>query len=178
MNKDLETRMYFFVPYNLSDIQKAIQAGHCALEYVNEYGHTDMCKRFIEKDKTWIILNGGTTNNDFVLGTGEPVGSLNKIHYSLKNNSVNSAFFKEPDLNNALTAICFLVDERVYNYNVYPDFKEYLVEVKGLDGWKIRDVNVDNLKLTYKTQYKNWVEFLGGEKNVFLRDLIRDKKIA
>ena len=32
-HKTLELRMYFFVPYNISPIQKSIQAGHAALEY-------------------------------------------------------------------------------------------------------------------------------------------------
>ena len=27
-------------------------------------------------------------------------------------------------------------------------------------------------------EYKEWVEFIGGEKNLFLRNLIKDKKLA
>nr|MDA3781135.1 hypothetical protein [Bacteroidales bacterium] len=175
---ELETRMYFFVPYNISEIQKGIQAGHCALEYAYEHGYTDLYKRFINKDKTWIILNGGTTNNNFVLGTGEPVGSLNKTHYLLRNNVINIAFFKEPDLNDALTAVCFLADERVYNYKNYPDFKEWIIENSNHNKDEITILEYDTLIYKYKAHYLKWVELLGGEKNVFLRDLIRNKKLA
>ncbi len=40
MENRLEQRMYFFVPYNISEIQKGIQAGHAALQYANLCGHT------------------------------------------------------------------------------------------------------------------------------------------
>ena len=31
---------------------------------------------------------------------------------------------------------------------------------------------------TKMSEYKEWVEFIGGEKNLFLRNLIKDKKLA
>jgi len=100
--------MYFFVPYNISDIQKGIQAGHCALEYAFQYGHTLSYTDFIRNDKTWIILNGGTTHN-----SGE--GTLNQIEGALMANMIRYASFYEPDLNSALTAICFLANEKVWD---------------------------------------------------------------
>ena len=62
MNK-LKKRLYFFVPYNISPIQQAIQAGHAALEYAFKYGNTEEFIDFVTNHKTWIILNGGTTND-------------------------------------------------------------------------------------------------------------------
>jgi hypothetical protein len=61
MEDNLKLRMYFFVPNNISDIQKSIQAGHAALEYAYHYGDTKLFDDFITKHKTWVILNGGTT---------------------------------------------------------------------------------------------------------------------
>ena len=61
MEKKLELRMYFFVPYNLSDIQKAIQAGHSALEYANKYGCTKIFNDFVIYWKTWIKPNAAST---------------------------------------------------------------------------------------------------------------------
>ena len=63
--KNLEKRMYFLVPYNISDTQKGIQAGHAMGEYVLKYGRHNpdhVVWDFLEKWKTWIILNGSTTN--------------------------------------------------------------------------------------------------------------------
>jgi len=170
--------MYFFVPYNISEIQKGIQAGHAALEYANKYHNTDIYKRFIEYDKTWIVLNGGTTNNNYELGSGESLHSLNKIADGLVVNNIEFAYFKEPDLNDALTAVCFIVDERVYNYKKYPDFKEWIIDNSNYNYKQINILEVDILIDKYKAHYLEWVELIGGEKNVFLRDLIRNKKLA
>ena len=75
--KDLKKRMYFFVPYNISPIQQAIQAGHAAVEYARLHGHTWLFKDFATNHKTWIILDGGTTNNKLAEGGTEFEGSLN-----------------------------------------------------------------------------------------------------
>ena len=159
-NRRLEYRMYFFVPYNLSDVQKGIQAGHCALEYAYKFNKNNDYISFIENDKTWIILNGGTTNSsrDF---KGEVSGSLNKICDALSDHDIKYSVFCEPDLNNALTSVCFLADERVYNYEKYPDYE---------------DAVKDNM--WGGINYKDWVIFMGGDKNVFLRELIKGKKLA
>jgi hypothetical protein len=147
----MEYRLYFFVPYNISDIQKGIQAGHAALEYAREYGHTQEYVQFIENDKTWVILNGGTTRdfNDSVYG----YGSLDNIWIEMNQYAIANSTFREVDLNYALTAICFLADERVWNKEKYPDFEEE-------DKWD------------------RWCEYLGGEKNAVLRNIIKDKHLA
>lgn len=159
-NRRLEYRMYFFVPYNLSDVQKGIQAGHCALEYAYKFNKNNDYISFIENHKTWIILNGGTTNSSRD-SNGELNGSLNRIAETLSNNNINNAIFHEPDLNNALTSVCFLADERVFNYEDYPDYEDALKD-----------------SMWGGINYKDWVNFMGGDKNVFLRELIKGKKLA
>ena len=56
-------RMYFFVMYNLSGIQKGIQAGHAALEYANLFKNKREYQDFIEVHKTFILLDGGGSND-------------------------------------------------------------------------------------------------------------------
>ena len=102
-------RMYHLVMYNLSGIQKGIQAGHSALEYVREHGNTKKYKDFIENHKTFILLDGG--------GSME----MGKHLAQLKFLDVRHSHFVEPDLNNSISAITFLVDERIYAGVVIPD---------------------------------------------------------
>lgn len=151
-------RMYFFVPYNLSDIQKGIQAGHCALEYAQTYGHTKEYKQFIKKDKTWIILNGGTTRS-YNLATDLKLapGSLNEIKFLLRENQIPHASFEEPDLELALTAVCFLAEEKIWDKENYPDYVE--------DGY---------------LSYHEWKKMVMGNdhKAIFLRELLRGKRPA
>lgn len=172
--------MYFFVPYNISPIQQAIQAGHAALEYAHKYGNNKDYISFIENDKTWIILNGGTTNSIWD-ENGIPLGSLDQIRENLRDNKINNSHFVEPDLNNALTAVCFLADERVWDYETYPDFIDFYAKLFPDDMTPQRRVELrlkseEELKLL--PYYDHWVESLGGNENVFLRQLLKGKKLA
>jgi hypothetical protein len=180
--KELELRMYFFVPYNISSIQRAIQAGHSALEYADKYGSEEQYIRFIRKWKTWIILDGGTTNTHRGLD-GIVMGTLDQIGDALLENNIKFAYFQEPDLNDALTAVCFLADERVWNYEDYPDFlnwilKNYLYDEPAQRIIELRMTGMLELIWMFPDYHKEWIKFLGGEKNVFLRELIRGKKLA
>lgn len=184
--KELEKRMYFFVPYNLSPIQQAIQAGHASLEYAHKYGGKELFIDFIDNWKTWIILNGGTTNSkrDF---EGIPQGSLNQIGDSLLENGIDFSYFEEPDLEDALTALCFIADERVFNYKDYPEFSEWLLTVDFSDDSVEKLLSftistkdtIEGLKEKFGGYYKSWErDVMGGEKNVFLRELLKGKKLA
>lgn len=114
-------RMYGFVPYNISPIQQGIQFGHGVVEYGILYGDTPEYKKWSKVDKTFIILNGGTTNygreNNY-----EYIGSLNQIMESLRDFGVRFASFNEPDLGDQLTAVVFLVDDRVWDNERFPDY--------------------------------------------------------
>lgn len=63
----LEYRMYGLVPYNLSPIQQGIQFGHGVVEYMRTYYPAPPCDSWADNDKTFIILNGGTTNDKYTL---------------------------------------------------------------------------------------------------------------
>ena len=120
--KILDVRMYFFVPYNISDKQMGIQAGHSALRYARAFSaENPEVWDFVDNHETWIILNGGTTNGerDF---DGIALGTLNQIADQILDADIPFSYFIEPDLNNALSSVCFLADERVFNFKDYPDF--------------------------------------------------------
>jgi hypothetical protein len=124
-NDKLELRMYGLVNYQLSGIQKGIQFGHAVVEYGrNCEGMKKMkalYKEWADNWKTFIILNGGTTNTKTSIEDGMPFGSLNKHLLTLQDIGVPVATFHEPDLGDQLTAIVFIVDERVFNKGKYPD---------------------------------------------------------
>ena len=113
----LEYRMYGLVNYQLSGIQKGIQFGHAVVEYGLKHGKTDEYRRWSKHDKTFIILNGGTTNKS---GYFDTMGTINKHLVTLEENKILLSTFHEIDLGNQLTAIVFLVDERVFNKDKYP----------------------------------------------------------
>lgn len=182
--ENLEKRMYFFTMYNLDGIQKGIQCGHAALEYAHLYNDDEEYIDFIENHKTWIILNGGTSNNmgKTFYNFDEYYGSMEEILNYLKDNNIKYASFNEPDLNNATSAICFICDEKVFNYKDYPQFKDWLLKEKPLISMKIREdyINMmeDDFNNKYSTEYNKWVKFLGGNENILKRNIIKNKKLA
>jgi len=171
----LEYRMYGLVPYNLSPIQQGIQFGHAVVEYQQNTREVkpnlDIYNKWAKSDKTFIILNGGTTNNN--VGS---LGTLNKHLQTLKDNGILTAEFNEPDLGDQLTAVVFLVDERVFNREVYPDF------VGTPYTWpshrKPFDREYEKWKEINDKNYAAWVERIGGEKNAFLREFLKSFRLA
>jgi len=114
-------RMYGFVPYNISEIQKGIQFGHAVVEYALKFGNTQEYLDWANDDKTFIILNGGTTNKRFNFDDGKPFGSINQ-HLLFVDQLLDGKvmYFFEPDLGDQLTAFCFLVEDRIWDRVTYP----------------------------------------------------------
>ena len=185
--KLLELRAYFFVPYNISEIQRGIQGIHAAFRYGREFAENETFKNFVDNNETVIILNGGTTNDerDF---EGFAAGTLNQIGDQLNENGIPFTHFIEPDLNHALTALCFIVDERVFNKEDYPDFLNWILNIKMYPDAKenmpaenvvmLRMKTIEELIQMFPEWYPEWVKFVGGVKNIFLRELLKDKKLA
>lgn len=195
MNK-LELRMYGLVPYNISPIQQAIQFGHAVVEYgqmakmPQSLSKMDINASCIYDDwadnwKTFIILNGGTTNHRNS-DDGFPFGSLNNHVLSLDQNNVDFATFNEPDLGDQLTAVVFIVDDRVFNRKKYPDFEDWVIENYGelirSEDYTTSYMLAQKIKTSEskgdKKVYNEWVKFVGGNKNVFLRDFLKNFKLA
>jgi len=182
MNKEIEYRMYGFVPYQLSDKQKMIQFGHAVVEYgLPAYlGKTSEYTKWSNVDKTFIVLDGGTTNDT----PGRYYGTLQQYMQELRNNGVDIAEFRELDLNNCLTAVVFLAPEGVWkkkpyydNDNYYPNFRDYLKE-KGFDFGNGPECSEERIIKDFPENYEKWIELIGGKRNLFLRNFLSNKKLA
>jgi hypothetical protein len=158
--ENLELRMYGLVPYNISPIQQAIQFGHAVVEYSrNCDGIKNMqtlYNEWADNWKTFIILNGGTTNTKISLEDSIPFGSLNKHLLTLHDIGVPVATFHEPDLGDQLTAIVFILDERVFNKVKYPDPNEF----------------------ASPSEIYVFIESIGGQTNYMLREFIKQFRLA
>ena len=186
----LEYRMYGLVPGNISSIQSAIQYGHAVQEYNNIMidGYSIMQSANFETklkesnkigydkwrttDKTFIILNGGTTNESI---DDKWYGSIQKYRDTLFENGILYGEFYEPDLNNTLTAIVFIVDERVFDKVKYPNFEK---EVLPWSKTKPSDKKLKELEERNVANYEKWVEKIGGLKNAFLREFLINFRLA
>lgn len=108
---------------------------------------------------------------------GKPIGTINQIIDLLNENGIKYSFFTEPDLQDAVTAVCFICDERVFNRKKYPDFNTYVLN-------SMEDVllHPEIYKYVYDSgyamDYYKWSEMIGGDDNIFLRNLIKDKRLA
>jgi hypothetical protein len=156
-------RMYGLVPYNISPIQQGIQYGHAVVEYGITYGNSQEYHRWSRKDKTFIILNGGTTNTN-----NSSYGTLNTYDDLLGFNGIRRSKFFEPDLGDQLTAVVFLVDDRVFDRENWPDYEGPLYA---------------DMKTPIELHYYEWKsQFSDNEeesnKIVFLREFLKKLKLA
>jgi hypothetical protein len=186
----LEYRLYGLVPYNISSIQSSIQYGHAVQEYNNLMidGKSDMSSvifdtkiieankvgfnKWRKNDKTFIVLNGGTTNENI----GDKwYGSMQKHRDLLYQNGILFAEFYEPDLNDTLTGIVFLVNERVFDKVNYPNFEK---EMLPWSKTKPSEKKLKELEERNANNYEKWIDKIGGPKNAFLREFLSKFKLA
>jgi len=191
--ESLELRMYGLVPYNISPIQQGIQYGHAVVEYLINFP-ADLkiykdTKQWAEVDKTFIILNGGTTNKTpIVQSENDFKGSLNNHLARLEENHIKVATFYEPDLGDQLTAVVFLVDERVFDRETNPDFRTVLelrmggkLELRSAISRILKHTahhTKPELKNLFQHEYIEWCKNIGSEENVFLREFLPQFKLA
>ena len=194
--KKLELRMYGLTPYNISPIQQGIQFGHAVVEYgqkMKYLGEHNQSLNIQYNDwadnwKTFIILNGGTSNHSVnrYSDTEDFFGSMENNLKLLEDNGVEVGTFYEPDLNDMLSGIVFIVDERIFNKKDYPDFSDWLMSSKYAELIRTFDTDVNTIAEYIKNStnkedqkaYKEWVNLVGGEKNVFLRDFLKNFRLA
>jgi hypothetical protein len=164
MEDKREYRMYGLVPYNLSPIQQGIQFGHAVVEYSLKYTKDSDYQKWAKKDKTFIILNGGTTNSRRY--EGKILGSLNRHSDLLESHGIKIAKFFEPDLEDCLTSVVFLADDRVWDREKWPNYE-------GIPG---SDLLCD--------RYKEWKDSFNSKDDselksiLFLREFLPGFKLA
>lgn len=149
----MEQRMYCLAERHLSPIQKAIQSAHAIVEYTRNYFHTIECSKWMDNDKTIIILDGGTSE--------ELVGAI----VALKDHGIRFAEFFEPDMGGFRTAICFLAPETVWDAKTW--------------GKNYDDYGCTCCASCVKPMsYTDWLEKIGGAENEILKDIIFSKRLA
>lgn len=162
-------RMYGLVPYNISPIQQGIQFGHAVVEYGLEYFEDFDYQQWASRDKTFIILNGGTTNL-------EKPGTLNVHEYAIEANEIKHANFFEPDLGDQLTAVVFLVDDRVWDKEVWPDYRMTIEDIETFEDLSDPDLeSFESYRIWFNKFSNNYKE---AERIVWLRDFLKNFKLA
>jgi hypothetical protein len=195
MAKD-KFRMYFLVMRNIGEKDKGIQCGHAMGEYLLMYFHNKEVQDFLIYDKTWIMLNGGVSNHETelfeniyshtVIDAGGNIGSMEQ-HWNYIVTELpylNVARFFEPDLNNALSAICFILPDRIFDKENFPDFKDWVKKFEeNFESTDLGDISGDHLSfkeysLVYSLEQK-WInEFKFTEDELKLRQFISQFKLA
>lgn len=125
-------RLYFFNNMYLGGIQAGIQAGHAAVELMLKYGDEPAVKDWAENHKTFIILNGGDSDNLHAIYN--EIMELPEYYY---------AAFREPGVNNSLTSIALLVPESVY------EAASVMRSIPGSELWNTSDERAIKLLNTY-----------------------------
>jgi hypothetical protein len=95
---------------------------------------------------------------------------MQKMRDYLEANDIIYSEFKEPDINNSLTGVAFLVDERVFNEELYPNYVDIpkpWAKKAMMDG--ISDEEISKWEEENAKNREKWVEKIGGPKNDFLR---------
>lgn len=159
----MEYRMYSFVLRQLNPMQKGVQTTHAVVEYAEKQGKdNEGYHKWANEDKTLIVLDGGIYQDMM-----EIMGELFKL-------GIKFEPFYEPDLNNMCTAIAVLADERVWNLEKYPNYDPYPQPPSStINGVKVTlAVHIEPIP------YEEWVEHMGGEAIVKLRELIFSKRLA
>jgi hypothetical protein len=157
--KELEYRMYILSLRQLSPINKGCQGVHSSLEYADKYHNDPEYRKYIEIDKTLIMLDGGT------------YPELLSIVEELNSVGVNFTYFKEPDLGDLITSICFIADERVWDKKYFQSYQEFY-------GYFMEFYNTD-LQLSEKSPtYEEWLQHIGGEQNAKLIEILAGKRLS
>jgi len=177
---ELELRMYGLVNYQLTGIQQGIQFLHGVVEYgemAKEKGRDilEQYNKWANIHKTVILLNGGTTNNNL-----ERLGTLNQNLQTLIDKQIICSKFEEPDLGDQITSVVFLIDERVFNKEKYPDFvfDNQSNKTPGYGMWSNDPLNPDFINKEERKRWEDWVESIGGETNLWLRSWLKQFRLA
>lgn len=143
--------MYSMVLRQLNTQQKGVQTAHAVAKYCYKHHDDANLKQWVDVDQTLIMLDGGTYQE------------MNEVISFLSDRGMVYEVFEEPDLNGLTTAVCFLVDERVWDTLNYLNYDKWLM----LNGYS--DTCDNHLK---------WVDEIGGGIVVDFREFIFSKRLS
>lgn len=176
--ENLELRMYGLLANQLSSLQKGLQFANSVVEYSIQH-NTEEYLEWAVSWKKYTLLDGGTTNSDPMHS-----GILNQYALELSKMNVPISCFYDEDLGYQLTSVCFIVDERVFNFEKYPDYNigrkletiewEEFIENRE----KLFDSFSDEDKELFMDQSEKdiWIHFIGGYRNYQLREFLKKIK--
>lgn len=151
----LTQRLYSITSFYCNGIISGIQSYHSGMEYAVKYWETPEFQQWIKQDKTVIILSGGDSHvND---------GTMEQLRDKLISYDIEIGVFHEPGMNDALTSISFLADEKVWDKEKYPDTNHSYPDVPEVDVEIFQQLDM-------RHKY--------GAKRVILRNLLKDFKLA
>lgn len=163
MAKKLTYRTYNLVIRQLNGINKGVQAEHSAKRYIWKYKDDIETSNIFDPEmpdnETTIILDGGTHQE------------MVEIQRILEEAGVKHSYFNEPDLNNCLTAITVLADERVWDRKYFQSYQEYY-------DYFIACYNSEMQPSETTPTYEEWLNHIGGEKNATLIEILSNKKLS
>ena len=156
--------MYVLALSSLSSIQKGIQAMHALEEYHIIYGGTKELYKWGRNDKGIKILNV------------ESLNELTEIKNELTKREIRFSCFNEESLGGLLTALCLIVEDKVYDYKQYPDYHTWCFN-NCIEAEIMIPTNPPMFERNEKN-YRKWLEFIGGENNEFLKEILNSKQSA
>jgi hypothetical protein len=98
------------------------------------------------------------TDKTMIMLDGGTLPDLVDIAYQLDDAFINFAAFQEPDLGDIVTSIVFIADERVWDRNY--DYENFCHSDEE------------------NSCYEEWVESIGGLKNLELRNILAGKRLS
>lgn len=161
---DTNYRMYVLALSSLSSIQKGIQAMHALEEYHIAYGGTKELYKWGKYDKDIKVLNV------------ESLKELIDIKKELVKREIRFSCFNEESLGGLLTALCLIVEDKVYDFEQYPDYHTWCFN-NHVEA-EIMLPTVPPMFDRNKENYAKWLKFIGGENNEFLKETLNSKQPA
>lgn len=134
---------------------------HALEEYHIIYGETKELYKWGRNDKAIKILNV------------ESLKELTDIKKELVKREIRFSCFNEESLGGLLTALCLIVEDKVYDWKQYPDYHTWCFN-NHIEA-DIMHPTVPPMFERNEENYANWLEFIGGENNRFLKEMLNSK---
>lgn len=98
VSKNHNYKLYGLVLRHLSQLQKSIQFSHAIAEFTHDYHDDYIYNKWFDNNKTMVMLD--------INSSKEMEDIINKLN----ENGYKFSTFREPDLNNICTCVCFIMD--------------------------------------------------------------------